>query len=116
MMKRQKISRLLDSEKPIDNILINGWIRTKRNAKTFSFIEVNDGSCLKNIQVVVDENTPDYSEIKKLTTGSAVSVKGNLIASQGGGQQWEVQALNIDIISLAPETFPLQKNAIPMNI
>jgi asparaginyl-tRNA synthetase len=109
MMKRQKISRLLDSEKPIDNILINGWIRTKRNAKTFSFIEVNDGSCLKNIQVVVDENTPDYSEIKKLTTGSAVSVKGNLIASQGGGQQWEVQALNIDIISLAPETFPLQK-------
>lgn len=108
-MKRQKIANFLSSEKPIDNILINGWVRTKRDAKTFSFIEVNDGSCLKNIQVVVDEKTPDYGEIKKLTTGSALAVRGNLVQSKGSGQQWEVQAAKIDIISLAPETFPLQK-------
>jgi asparaginyl-tRNA synthetase len=61
------------------------------------------------MQVVVDEKIPDYAEIKKLTTGSAVAVWGDLVASQGGGQKWEVQATKIEIISLAPETFPLQK-------
>ena len=109
MMKRQKIAELLKTEKPIENILINGWVRTKRNSKTFSFIEVNDGSCLKNMQIVVDEKTPDYSEIKKLTTGSALAVSGSLVPSQGGGQKWEVHTTKIDIISMAPETFPLQK-------
>ena len=109
MMKRQKIAELLKIEKPIENILIKGWVRTKRDSKTFSFIEVNDGSCLKNMQIVVDEKTPDYSEIKKLTTGSALAVWGNLVPSQGGGQKWEVHTIKIDIISMAPETFPLQK-------
>jgi asparaginyl-tRNA synthetase len=84
-------------------------VRTKRDSKNFSFLEVNDGSCLKNMQIVVDESVPDYIEIKKLTTGSAVAVWGNLVSSQGGGQRWEVQATEIEIISLAPETFPLQK-------
>ena len=108
-MKREKIKTLLTTEKPIKGILIKGWIRTKRDSKAFSFIEINDGSCLKNLQVVVDENIPHYGEIKKLTTGSAVTVWGDLVASQGGGQKWEVQATKIEIISLAPETFPLQK-------
>jgi asparaginyl-tRNA synthetase len=108
-MKREKINQLLTTEKPIKQILIKGWIRTKRDSKAFSFIEINDGSCLKNLQVVVDEKIPDYAEIKKLTTGSAVTVWGDLVASQGGGQKWEVQATKIEIISLAPETFPLQK-------
>lgn len=75
----------------------------------FSFIEVNDGSCLKNMQIVADAKLSDYAEIKKLTTGSAVAVCGNLVASRGGGQKWEVQATRIDTISLAPETYPLQK-------
>jgi asparaginyl-tRNA synthetase len=108
-MKRKKIVQLLKTEKPIENVLIKGWVRTKRDSKKFSFIEVNDGSCLKNIQIVVDEGTGDYNEIKKLTTGSAVAVWGNLVPSKGGGQKWEVQATDMDIISAAPETFPLQK-------
>ncbi|BBO70207.1 asparagine--tRNA ligase [Desulfosarcina alkanivorans] len=108
-MKRHKIAELLKTDKPVGSILIKGWVRTKRNAKTFSFIEVNDGSCLKNMQIVVDGKTSNYHEIKKLTTGSAVAVRGKMVPSQGGGQQWEVQATNIDIISMAPETFPLQK-------
>jgi asparaginyl-tRNA synthetase len=108
-MKRKKINQLLKTETPMERILIKGWIRTKRDSKAFSFIEINDGSCLKNLQVVVDEKIPDYTEIKKLTTGSAVTVWGDLVASQGGGQKWEVQATKIEIISLAPETFPLQK-------
>ena len=108
-MKRKKIIELLKTSAPIDNILIKGWIRTKRDSKNFSFIEVNDGSCLKNMQIVVDERISDYIEIKKLTTGSAVAVSGSLVPSQGGGQQWEVRAEKMDIISIAPETFPLQK-------
>ena len=108
-MPRTKIIALLKSEKPIEKILLKGWVRTKRESKSFSFLEINDGSCLKNMQIVVDEKTPEYGEIKKLTTGSAVAVWGNLIPSQGSGQQWEVQATKMDIISVAPETFPLQK-------
>ena len=108
-MTRKKIFALLKTESPIENLHVKGWVRTKRDSKTFSFIEVNDGSCLKNMQIVVDENVPDYLEIKKITTGSAVAVWGNLVSSQGGGQKWEVQATKLEIISLAPETFPLQK-------
>ncbi len=108
-MNRKKILELLKTESPIEKLLLKGWVRTKRDSKTFSFLEVNDGSCLKNIQIVVDESVPDYIEIKKLTTGSAVAVWGNLVSSQGGGQKWEVKATKIETISLAPETFPLQK-------
>jgi asparaginyl-tRNA synthetase len=109
MRKRQKIADLLKTDLPIDNVLIKGWVRTKRDSKSFSFIEVNDGSCLKNMQIVVDDKIPAYNEIKKLTTGSAIAVQGKLVASQGGGQQWEVQAARIDIISLSSDSFPLQK-------
>ena len=109
MVKKQKINSLLTTEKPTKDVLIMGWVRTKRDSKTFSFIEVNDGSCLKNMQIIVDETVPDYGDIKKLTTGSAIAVYGDLVASQGKGQQWEVQANRIDTISLAPETYPLQK-------
>ena len=108
-MKRQKIDKLLNSDEPINNIRIKGWIRTRRDSKTFSFIEVNDGSCLKNMQLVVDESMPGYDNIKKLTTGSAVAVQGDLVASEGGGQKWEIQTRKLEIISLAPENFPLQK-------
>jgi len=109
MVARQKIDFLLKTEQPIENILIKGWVRTKRDSKTFSFIEINDGSCLKNMQIVADATLTDYEEVKKLTTGSAVCVWGNLVASRGGGQKWEVQASRIATISLAPETYPLQK-------
>ncbi|WP_372683265.1 asparagine--tRNA ligase [Desulfosarcina sp.] len=108
-MTRKKIVDLLHSETPLDKLHIKGWVRTKRDSKNFSFLEVNDGSCLKNMQIVVDESVPEYTEIKKLTTGSAVAVWGNLVSSQGGGQRWEIQANKTEIISLAPETFPLQK-------
>jgi asparaginyl-tRNA synthetase len=108
-MKRIKIIELLKAKNPMEDIFLQGWVRTKRDAKTFSFIEVNDGSCLHNIQIIADQNTPDYASIKKLTTGSAVSVTGNLVASQGGGQKWEIQAAKVDIVSMAPDTFPLQK-------
>ncbi|MDH4010838.1 MAG: asparagine--tRNA ligase, partial [Desulfobacterales bacterium] len=85
------------------------WVRTRRDSKGFSFIEVNDGSSLKNIQVVADEKLPNYEDIKKLTTGSALAVAGQLVESKGGGQKWEIQAGGVEVINLAPEDFPLQK-------
>jgi asparaginyl-tRNA synthetase len=108
-MERSKIYQLLKAEAPRDNVLIKGWIRTRRDSKAFSFIEINDGSCLKNIQVIADEVLPNYEDIKKLTTGSAVAVEGKLVESKGGGQKWEVTAKQVEIISLAPETYALQK-------
>jgi asparaginyl-tRNA synthetase len=108
-MERTKIHKLLQSEAPLDQVLIKGWVRTRRDAKNFSFIEINDGSCLKNIQVIADDVLPNYEDIKKLTTGSALSVSGKLMESKGGGQKWEVAAEQVDIISLAPETYALQK-------
>jgi asparaginyl-tRNA synthetase len=109
MMDRIKIAVLIASDRPIENVLIKGWVRTKRDAKNFSFIEVNDGSCLKNIQIIVDEKIADYDSIKKTTTGSALAVWGNLIESKGSGQKLEIQASRIEVISVAPESFPLQK-------
>ncbi len=108
-MERTKIFKLLQLDKPADNILIKGWIRTRRDSKDFSFIEINDGSCLKNVQVIAENNLENYEDIKKLTTGSSVGITGSLVESQGKGQKWEIRAQNVDIISIAPDTFPLQK-------
>jgi asparaginyl-tRNA synthetase len=109
MTKRKKINELLNSNAAADEILIKGWVRTKRDSKGFSFIEVNDGSCLKNIQVIADSSLSNYEDITHLTTGSAVSIFGTMTESPGGGQKWEIQAKEIEIISIAPEDYPLQK-------
>ena len=108
-MKRTKISVLLASESSLDEVVVNGWVRTRRHSKTFSFIELNDGSCLKNVQIIADESLPNYEDAKKLSTGSAAAVCGKLAPSAGTGQKWEIQAKNVEILSLAPETYPLQK-------
>jgi asparaginyl-tRNA synthetase len=108
-MQRTKINILLEQESGIDAVLIKGWVRTRRDSKSFSFVEVNDGSSLKNIQVIADDGLVNYDDIRKLTTGSAVAVQGVLAPSKGGGQQWEIQATSVEIISAAPETYPLQK-------
>jgi asparaginyl-tRNA synthetase len=108
-MQRTKIYNLLKSESPVDDVLIKGWIRTRRDSRSFSFLEINDGSCLKNVQVIANDALPNYDDIKKLTTGSAVSVRGSLVESQGGGQKWEITVKKVEVISLAPDSYPLQK-------
>ena len=108
-MKRSKIAELLHAENPIDAVLVKGWVRTRRDAKGFSFIEINDGSCLKNLQIIADSSLPNYTEIQKILTGSAVAVTGKLIASQGSGQKWELQADSVTVIGTAPDSYPLQK-------
>ncbi|MDX2498481.1 MAG: asparagine--tRNA ligase [Desulfobacterales bacterium] len=108
-MKRTKIIKLIKSERPIDEVLIKGWVRTKRDSKDFSFIEVNDGSCLKNMQIIVDNTTDNYQDIIRISTGSAVAIRGKLEASKGPGQKWEVVAERVEILNIAPENYPLQK-------
>ena len=109
MLKRTKIVKLLASESEQPQVLVKGWVKTRRDAKDFSFVEINDGSCLKNMQVIANNNLPNYEEIKKLTTGSSVAVKGKLVASQGSSQKYEVVAEEFEIYSIAPDDFPLQK-------
>ncbi len=108
-MKRKKIKIILDSGKEGERVLVKGWIRTKRDSKAFSFLELNDGSCLKNIQIIADNLIENYEQIKKLTTGAAVSVSGKLVESPGKGQKWEINADTVEIVGIAPDTFPLQK-------
>ncbi len=108
-MERTLVKHALANGGPRDSIHIQGWVRTRRDAKAFSFVEVNDGSCLKNIQVIVDAALPDYEKIAQANTGAAVSVTGKLVASQGKGQSWEIIAESLDIVGQADTTYPLQK-------
>ncbi len=96
-------------ENPIDSVRVTGWVRTRRDTKTFSFMEINDGSCLGNIQVIAHDTLYNYEVVKKISTGSAVSISGALRKSPGKGQKWEIEAASIEIFSLAPDSFPLQK-------
>ncbi|MFB3041223.1 MAG: asparagine--tRNA ligase, partial [Candidatus Poribacteria bacterium] len=109
MPERSKVIELLNASAPIDSLLAKGWVRTRRDSKDFSFIELNDGSCLSNIQIIADGALPNYDAIKKIPTGSAISVEGALIASPGSGQNWEIRATKIDMIGHAPDSYPLQK-------
>jgi asparaginyl-tRNA synthetase len=108
-MKRTKINALLRLDQPPGDVLVKGWVRTKRDSKEFSFMEINDGSCLTNIQAIADKGLINYAEIGTLTTGSSVSVAGTLVESPGKGQKWEIKAKEIEIINLAPDSYPLQK-------
>src|SRR5207302_8798218 len=86
------IRNALQSSAPISEILVQGWVRTRRDSKDFSFIELNDGSCLRNLQIIARNSLANYADIQRLTTGASIMVHGALIASQGKGQAWELAA------------------------
>lgn len=108
-MQRTLVKDALARTEPLDAILLQGWVRTRRDNKTFSFIELNDGSCLKGLQIVADAGLPAYAHIEKVTTGAALEVRGQLVPSQGQGQKWEVVATDFTVVGEAPATYPLQK-------
>ena len=107
-MQRTLVKHALSSETPMEQILVEGWVRTRRDSKTFSFLEINDGTSLASIQVVADAGIPGYEDIGRMTTGSSVSIIGRLVESPGK-QKWEIQATEIKLVGGAPETYPLQK-------
>ena len=106
---RTLIKNALKSTEPSDSITIKGWVRTRRDSKEFTFLEINDGSCIGNIQCIADQNIPGYLDVSKMTTGAAVAVTGKLIESPGKGQQWEIHATSIELIGESPADYPLQK-------
>jgi asparaginyl-tRNA synthetase len=99
---------------PMEAIHLQGWVRTRRDAKAFSFIELNDGSCLKGLQVIVDAALPDYAQVAKANTGASVEIHGKLVESKGGGQKWEVVAEKFTVLGEADATYPLQKKGHTM--
>lgn len=106
-----RIATLLAEAQPEQSIVVKGWVRTRRDSKNgFSFIEVNDGSCMKNLQIVVDGDVPGYEEtIKQVTTGASVSIDGLVKESPGKGQRIEVHATSLEVLGTADNSFPLQK-------
>ena len=106
---RKKVKELLASA-PGQEVLAKGWVRTKRGNKQIKFIALNDGSTVKNIQVVADMSNFDDSLIAKVTTGASLAVKGTLVASVGSGQAVEIQAKEIEVLGECdPMRYPLQK-------
>jgi asparaginyl-tRNA synthetase len=106
---RTLIKHALAASEPSDQILLKGWIRTRRDSKGFSFLELNDGSCLTSIQVVADAATPGYAEIAHFTTGASAIIEGRLVPSPAAGQKWEVQATRLELVGPAEASYPLQK-------
>lgn len=109
-MKRILIKEILTTDPQNQEVVIKGWVRTRRGNKNVIFIAVNDGSTIENIQVVADPSAFDEALIKKINTGSSLAVTGKLVQSQGSGQPVEIQAVFIEVYGVAdPDTYPLQK-------
>lgn len=106
---RTSVKNLLNSATALESVELAGWVRTRRDSKEFSFMELNDGSCLKGIQVIIDLGTPGSEEVGKMNTGAAVKVAGELLESPGQGQSWEVRATEVELVGGVPDDFPLQK-------
>ena len=106
---RTLIKRVLLRDEPCDEIHIAGWVRTRRDSKAFSFLEINDGTCLANLQVVADAGIPGSDELAAMNTGASVEVRGRLVPSPAAGQKWELQATSIRLVGGVPEDYPLQK-------
>ena len=116
-MPRTKVVQILREVPPGTEVDVRGWVRTKRESKQdFAFLEVNDGSCLANVQIVVDANVPDYgSLIKQIHTGASVAIIGEVKESLGKGQRVEVHARSLKLLGTAdPATYPLQKKGHSM--
>lgn len=111
-MPRTKVAAILKDGQPGTTVDVRGWVRTKRESKAdFAFLELNDGSCFGNLQVVADNTLPDYAAlIKQITTGASVAVVGEIVASPAKGQRVEVRAQSLRLLGTAdPMTYPLQK-------
>src|SRR6185436_14408177 len=106
---RTLIKHVLASTEAKENLTVKGWVRTRRDSKGFSFLELNDGSSLTGLQVIVDAGAAGHADIARFTTGSSAVVTGNLVPSPAAGQKWELRAARIELIGEAEASYPLQK-------
>ena len=109
MLAPTSIKDALNQTAPVEKIQVQGWVRTRRDAKDFSFIELNDGSSLRNLQIIARNSLSNYAAIQRLMAGASIIVGGALVASQGKGQQWELIADDVTIVGASDESYPLQK-------
>ena len=108
-IKRTKVVDILKSTAYGTMVNVKGWVRTHRSSKAVDFIAINDGSTIKNVQVVVDPAKFDAEMLKTITTGACITVNGTLVESQGQGQSSEIQAAEIDIYGVCGAEYPMQK-------
>lgn len=108
-MKNPRVADVLRSETEIASVVVMGWVRTKRESKGFVFLEINDGSCLKNLQAIVSEDAPGFEFVDRANTGAAVRLEGAVVASPGQGQKWELKVERLVIVGEADPNYPLQK-------
>ena len=114
-MERKKIKELLSDTPAGEEVLVKGWVRTKRGNKNVAFISLNDGSTINNLQIVAPSSSFNEELLKDITTGACISVTGRLVESQGQGQKVEIAAETIEVLGKAPaETYPLQKKGHSM--
>ncbi|MBE9073618.1 asparagine--tRNA ligase [Microcystis sp. LEGE 08355] len=105
-----RIKEIFQTGQPDQSVTVQGWVRTKRELKEFTFLEVNDGSSLANLQVILEPTLPDYENVlKTISTGAAIAVSGNLVPSPGKGQNIELKAAEITLYGDCPPDYPLQK-------
>ncbi len=103
------VKHILTAVEAKEGVIVKGWVRTRRDAKGFSFLEINDGSCLANLQVLVDNAVAGPEQLAHFTTGASAVVTGNLVPSPAQGQQWELRATSVELVGGADVTYPLQK-------
>ena len=113
-IRRTKIVDLLQRKDWGAMVNVKGWVRTRRGSKAVSFIALNDGSTINNVQVVVDLANFDEEMVKLITTGACISVNGELVESIGSGQAGEIQAREIEVLGTCDNTYPLQKKGCSM--
>ena len=113
-IKRTKISDLLSLTTYGSEVNVKGWVRTRRGSKQVAFVALNDGSTIKNVQIVIDLEKIDEELVKKIATGTCLSVNGILVESIGGGQSVEIQATEFEILGECDNTYPLQKKGQTM--
>ncbi len=109
-MTRIRVKEALAAKSAKSNIVIKGWVRSKRDSKGFSFLEINDGSCLANVQAIIDHTDEIVAALERVGTGAAVAVAGDLVESPGKGQAWEIKGTELTVFGEADQdTYPLQK-------
>lgn len=111
MMRSLRIRQILADAQPGSAVTVEGWVRTKRDTKNICFFELNDGSCLANLQAVVDKSATDSTdELERVATGASMVVEGTIVESQGQKQRVELQVHSLTVIGEAPpQSYPLQK-------
>ncbi|HNY52637.1 MAG TPA: asparagine--tRNA ligase [Bacteroidales bacterium] len=114
-MERKKVKEILSNPVTGEEVLVKGWVRTRRGSRNISFIALNDGSTINNIQVVADMSRFDERQLRDISTGACIAVTGKLVESQGQGQNVEINATSIELYGKCDaETYPLQKKGHSM--